>query len=580
MGKWRKSLALSLSFAWRAARWDGIVVVLLLALSAALPLLLVKLTQLLIPQLTAGHLLTAMALLVAQGAASFVSSFSGFARTAWQKVYTTKVSNYAAQTFTEHALAIGPAPMENPETYKTFIRARDTARHGRLGSLAIDLARGLVSIIQLTALVGILASISVYVSALAVILLVPSVLLQRRAGLRKFQLNQQFARTDFGSQYWSGLATRETIQDLHGNNLKGLLFQKWAETYRKQLAKTLSMEAMILRVSLGAAAWSSASMIVLLCGLVLWTGKGDLAGVIAGIQGVAVLFGSGAALGASLMQLEEGVRYVDEASPWLEVDGGVQLESTVEFIEFRHVAYRYPMQSKWVLQGISAELRQGELVAVVGSNGAGKSTLVRCLLGQLEVSDGDIVVNGTHALTTKVAWGDLAAYTPQRVVPLEVTIREYVSTGKVEAADYVPWALTKVRAGELVDCVDEPLGVVLHEGRSLSLGQWQKLSIARLLLNRTARLVVLDEPYSSMDPGSEVDLLEIYRDLALGRIAVVVTHRENVAKVADKVIFLESGQVGGVGLHSELLRQNAEYSSHWTSVGHRQSLEAGGASGY
>jgi ATP-binding cassette subfamily B protein len=110
------------------------------------------------------------------------------------------------------------------------------------------------------------------------------------------------------------------------------------------------------------------------------------------------------------------------------------------------------------------------------------------------------------------------------------------------------------------------LGKWFHEGTELSVGEWQRVALARTYF-RTAPLVALDEPTSSMDPWAEARWMERFRQAAAGRTAIVMTHRLTTAKFADIVHVMERGKVMESGSHDELVRADGLYAQAWTAQG-------------
>lgn len=105
---------------------------------------------------------------------------------------------------------------------------------------------------------------------------------------------------------------------------------------------------------------------------------------------------------------------------------------------------------------------------------------------------------------------------------------------------------------------DTILGKEFEEGEELSIGQWQKVALARAFL-RQAQIIVLDEPTSALDAQAEHKVLEQFRQLTQGRTAVLISHRLSSVKLADRIYFLKDGRIVESGTHNELVQRNGHY---------------------
>jgi ATP-binding cassette subfamily B protein len=105
---------------------------------------------------------------------------------------------------------------------------------------------------------------------------------------------------------------------------------------------------------------------------------------------------------------------------------------------------------------------------------------------------------------------------------------------------------------------DTVLGHQFRAGQEISIGEWQKVALARAFL-RDARIVVLDEPTSSLDPLAEAALFERFRELIEGRSGILISHRFSTVRMADTIYVLEGGQVTESGSHDELVRRGGTY---------------------
>ena len=231
-------------------------------------------------------------------------------------------------------------------------------------------------------------------------------------------------------------------------------------------------------------------------------------------------------------------------------------------IRFDHVSFSY--ENEPVLKDISFELKDGESVALIGRNGSGKSTLIKLLCGLYTPDSGEIYINGEpYSRYSKSALYRLFGVVYQDFNKFKLTVRENLSAQRPEAAsdDAALWEVYRdsgLDAERLKNGLDTMLGREYDpDGVELSGGQWQRIAIARCEFgNRLCR--VFDEPASALDSAAENKFIA---DNLLhgGKSVIIISHRLSVGKLADKVIYLDSGRIVEQGTHDELIRQGGEY---------------------
>jgi ABC-type multidrug transport system fused ATPase/permease subunit len=202
-----------------------------------------------------------------------------------------------------------------------------------------------------------------------------------------------------------------------------------------------------------------------------------------------------------------------------------------------------------VLSGVSFTLRPGEVVALVGPSGAGKSTIADLLVRQLDPDGGRILLDG-HDLTT-LRLADVRRHVvvvDQEPFVFHTTLAENVRYARPNAPDReVARAARAAGLGDFVARLPAGFATVVGErGRALSAGERQRLAIARAFLADPA-VLVLDEATGSLDPETEQEVLAGYRDLMLGRTTLLITHRDDLARSAGRVLELKEGRIAAGG---------------------------------
>ncbi|MCP3985913.1 MAG: ABC transporter ATP-binding protein [bacterium] len=220
------------------------------------------------------------------------------------------------------------------------------------------------------------------------------------------------------------------------------------------------------------------------------------------------------------------------------------------------------------LRGISFEAKVGEVTAFVGPAGAGKTTAVH-LIPRFHVPDsGSVRVDGVDI--AGVAMNTLReqiAFVFQETVLFDTTIEQNIRMGRPEASETeIRHAARIAGADEFIARLPEGYQTRLgHAGGKLSVGQRQRLSIARALV-REAPILILDEPTSALDPETEQRLTEALREASRDRVVIVIAHRLSTVRDADQILFMEEGRIIEKGNHAELIRNPSGAYRHFVEL--------------
>lgn len=224
------------------------------------------------------------------------------------------------------------------------------------------------------------------------------------------------------------------------------------------------------------------------------------------------------------------------------------------------VSFAYPTAGKTVLQGLDLEIAFGEKLAILGRSGSGKSTLLSLLRGDLAVDSGRVTLNEIETAHFGDTISRYIGVIHQNPYLFNTTILNNVRIGNEDASEAEVWAvLERVGLGPLLYSLPEGLHTLVDEaGLRFSGGERHRLALARILL-QDVPIILLDEPTVGLDPLTEAALLETFFTQLQQQTVVWITHHLQGVSFADRVIFLEAGQIKMDGTPEVLAQTNAHY---------------------
>lgn len=236
----------------------------------------------------------------------------------------------------------------------------------------------------------------------------------------------------------------------------------------------------------------------------------------------------------------------------------VKLNSEVDFLHegfnanvcLREISFTYPSKSQNTIHGLSLEVYNGQVVALVGASGAGKSTIVDILLGIHTPSTGNVTISGLTPGEAIEKWPGAIGYVPQNISFINGTIKENIGFGFEDSEisnDKVIECLKTVGLYDLVNSTPENINMEVGErGNKLSGGQKQRLGIARALYLQP-KLLVLDEATSSLDAEIELSISNAVKKLKGSVTIIVIAHRLSTIMDVDNIFYIDAGKVKASG---------------------------------
>ena len=237
-------------------------------------------------------------------------------------------------------------------------------------------------------------------------------------------------------------------------------------------------------------------------------------------------------------------------------------------IKFEDVSFTYPGSKKLVLKNINLTISTGQDIAIVGPNGAGKTTLIKLLFRFYDPTRGKILIDGINLKKINLEdWYRHLGVLFQDFAKYYLTVKENIEFGDIKniKKKSVNEALASAQGNDLLDLpkkIDQILGRWFEDGEEISVGQWQKLAIARALY-RNAPILVLDEPTSNIDAQAEFKIFSNLKKTYQNKTLIFISHRFSTVRIADHIYVLKSGQIVEQGKHQDLVSQNGTYAKYF-----------------
>jgi ATP-binding cassette subfamily B protein len=489
----------------------------------------------------------------------------------------TAVTDHVADLIHAKSIAVDLDYYDNPAFHDTLHRAQSEAPY-RPARIVNGLVQTVQNAITLTGIVWLLFTFNWMTGLILLAAAMPAGIVRLVYARRLFGFEQRHAERERHAWYYHWLITgREFAKEVRLFHAGGVFSTRYRELRadlrdgRLLIARHRSMSDALIQ--------GLASLAVF--GALLFMAYQAVSGVIT--LGVLVMYFQGFQRAMTFLQnllrglagLYEDNLFLTNFYCFLDFEPSIQtLQKPValpsfsgEGLLFKNVSFTYPRAVRQTLHEVDFQLRPGEVVALVGENGAGKSTLIKLLCRLYDPEQGMVTVDGVDLKKLDlVAWQRQISVVFQDYIHYDLSVRDNIWLGDVEAGsgdEQVAEAarlagIDKVLA-RLPGGYDAQLGTQFLGGRELSIGEWQKLALARAFF-RNAKIVVLDEPSSALDPLAESELIERFRRIIAGRSAIIISHRLSTVRMADRIFVMAHGRIIETGSHTELLARDGLYS--------------------
>jgi len=571
-------------FVWQAAPGWTLAGMALVFIQGILPLLTLYLMKLIVDAVTISlgapdkmaafrHIMLLISF--AAGAALlniFFQQISSFVKEA----QTLKVTDHMYDILHSKSTEVDLEYYENPQYFDTLHRAQQEGPY-RPTHIVDGLVRLGQSGISLVAMVGLLFSFHWIMAVVLFAAAVPGILVRLKYSGKLYRWQHKRTQAERKSSYFNWMLTGDThAKEIRLFDLGGLfrsrfsVLRKELRRERLEISRKRSVADLVAQGvatiavfgSFGFIAYRTVQGVITLGDMVMYfqafqRGLSYLKGV---LSGGADLYEDSLFLSNlyEFLDLEAKVKQPLHPVP---VPRPIQKGLMVE-----HVSFKYPTSNGNVLKDISLSIEPGEVVALVGENGSGKTTFVKLLCRLYDPNEGAITLDGVdlRRFETTALRHEISVIF-QDYVKYHLTARENIWFGNIilpSDHNRIEEAALHAGADTLITGLpkgyETPLGKWFEDGEELSIGEWQKIALARAFL-RDAQIIVLDEPTSALDAKSEYEVFRNFRKLLDGRSAVLISHRFSTVRMADRIFVFDGGKIKEQGTHEHLMRLGGTY---------------------
>lgn len=508
-----------------------------------------------------------------------VKSVSGY----FSELQSTKVNHFVDQKIHKHTLSLDYGFYENPEYLDVLKRAREAGmdKPYAVVSGVFDIAK---NAIMMGSVSYILISIDWLLLPLLAAFVLPLLISKIFFSNQDFQLYLKNTGLERQAYYLSSLITVDTFaKEIRTFLLGNYIFSKYVKIKDSLIDQRLALSRKrtineLLTTGMATTAFFSVTTYILFGTLSGKTSVGDVAVFLVIFpQSYTIM----QALVGAITNLYHNNMFVSNIFKLFDLEPSVECRKSLESFNdgdengellIHNVSFKYPSSKEFAIQNVSLKIPAGKIVALVGLNGAGKTTLIKLMCKLYEPTEGSIIFGGHDIKNySSSQYRKKISVVFQDFVKYNLTVNENIWFGNIHqdpSYDAITKAAIDAGADSFInhfpDKYDTTLGKLFDDGHEISIGQWQKIAIARAFYG-DSNLVILDEATSALDAIAEADLFRSFRSRIQNRSALVISHRLSTIKHADFIYVLSNKGITESGTHEELIALKGNYASLYES---------------
>lgn len=517
-------------------------------------------------------------LLIFQFVCIFLNSLLSHINTIVTRVLGELVVNHVKLMMMNKAKEIDLQSFDKPDFYERLENAQREAGMRPIQILGASF-QGISIIISMISFVAVLFAVSPAAPFLIIILALPSAIISFVYRKKSFSYVRRRSKDRRQLNYYSDIMiNKDVVKEIRVFRLSDPFIDRYKGIFKKYFKglKSIYLKEGAWNIAFSVASAVANCLLFLFVAYKVYKGQlmvGDYSlytGALNSIaSGVMSFIGYTSTIYEGTLFIDNLITFMDEKPTIItnEKKGETLKRHVPHKIEIKNLSFKYPGCSNYVIKNLNAVIEPGSTVVLVGINGAGKTTLIKLITRLYDPTEGSILIDGK----------DIRLYNPDELYRLfgiifqdfgkyAVSVSDNIAFGQIDKEktdDEIKKAAEQSNAAEFINKLPKGYETPLmryfeDDGIELSIGQWQKLSIARAFYS-DSDILILDEPTASLDAIAEQEIYGQFDRLRKDKTTIFVSHRLSSATTADSILVIDGGQLVEHGTHKELMNKKGLY---------------------